>query len=74
MWIFCSYIFIKTARKKKPEGENKTYMLHVRMTEAYRLLIEEAAKGKNLQTSTWARLELDAIARKYLGPKRLNNY
>jgi hypothetical protein len=51
-------------RKKKPEGENKTYMLRIRMTEIERKLLEEAAKAKSLETSTWARSELVSLAKK----------
>ncbi len=51
---------------KKPDLV-KTYMLRVRMTEAERQLVEAAAQNKSLETSTWARSELVAIARKILG-------
>ncbi len=53
-------------KPKKPE-QVKTYMLRVRMTEAERALLEEAARMKSLETSTWARSELVALARKLLG-------
>jgi uncharacterized protein (DUF1778 family) len=53
-------------RHKKPEGETKTYMLRIRMTEEERALMEEAAKSKSLETSTWARSELVALAKKLL--------
>ncbi len=56
-------------RRKKPEGEAKTYMLRIRMTEAERVLLEEAAKVKSLETSTWARSELVGLARKLLAKK-----
>jgi uncharacterized protein (DUF1778 family) len=52
------------ARPKKPEGESKVYMLRIRMTEEERKLMEEAAKSKSLETSTWARSELVALAKK----------
>lgn len=51
-------------RKPKPVAEAKSYMLRIRMTEAERALLEEAAKAKSLETSTWARSELVALARK----------
>ena len=54
---------------KKPESEAKTYMLRIRMTEADRALMEEAAKAKSLETSTWARSELVALAKKMLSKK-----
>lgn len=44
-------------------------MLRIRMTEDERKLLEEAAKSKSLETSTWARSELVGIARKMLGKK-----
>jgi hypothetical protein len=53
-------------RRKKPESEAKTYMLRIRMTQAERQLLGEAAKSKSLETSTWARSELVALARKLL--------
>jgi uncharacterized protein (DUF1778 family) len=56
-------------RHKKPEAESKSYMLRIRMTEADRALLEEAAKQKSLDTSTWARSELVALAKKVLGKK-----
>jgi hypothetical protein len=55
-------------KPKKPE-QVKSYMLRVRMTEAERALLEEAAKSKSLETSTWARSELVALARKLLARK-----
>jgi uncharacterized protein (DUF1778 family) len=56
-------------RHKKPAVEAKTYMLRIRMTEAERALLEEAAKARSLETSTWARSELVALARKVIGRK-----
>jgi len=56
-------------RHKKPATETKSYMLRIRMTEADRALLEEAAKAKSLETSTWARSELLALAKKVLGRK-----
>jgi uncharacterized protein (DUF1778 family) len=53
-------------RHKKPESEAKSYMLRIRMTQAERALLEEAAKSKSLETSTWARSELVALAKKIL--------
>ncbi len=44
-------------------------MLRIRMTVADRALLEEAAKMRNLETSTWARSELVGLARKILGKK-----
>jgi uncharacterized protein (DUF1778 family) len=53
-------------RRKKSVGETKTYMLRIRMTEAERSLLEEAARAKSLETSTWARSELMALAKRLL--------
>jgi hypothetical protein len=58
------------ARQKKPDSESKSYMLRVRMTQDDRKLLDEAAKFKSLETSTWARSELVALARKILGGKQ----
>ena len=54
------------ARPKKPTAEAKSYMLRIRMTEAERQLLEEAARAKSLDTSAWARSELVALARKVI--------
>jgi uncharacterized protein (DUF1778 family) len=55
-------------KKKKPE-QVKGYMLRVRMTEEERRLLDEAAKAKSLQVSSWARSELLALARALLAQK-----
>ena len=39
------------------------------MTEDERALVEQAAKSKSLETSTWARSELIVLAKKVLGKK-----
>jgi len=44
-------------------------MLRIRMTEEERGLLDQAAKVKSLQLSSWARSELVALARKLLGKK-----
>jgi hypothetical protein len=59
-------------RKKKPEGESKSYMLRIRMTEEERNLLEGAAKAKSLETSTWARSELVMLA-KMIGDRERKN-
>jgi hypothetical protein len=53
-------------RRKKPDTETKSYMLRIRMTQTERALLEEAAKSRSLETSTWARSELVALARRLL--------
>lgn len=55
-------------KPKKPELV-KSYMLRVRMTEEDRRLLEEAAKTKSLELSTWARSELITLAKKLLAKK-----
>ena len=54
-------------RPKKPSAESKSYMLRIRMTEAERAMLERTAKSKSLDTSTWARSELLALAKKIMG-------
>jgi len=56
-------------RHKKPEDETKTNTLRIRMTEGQRKIIDDAAKSRGLETSTWARMELLALARKIQGKK-----
>jgi uncharacterized protein (DUF1778 family) len=41
-------------------------MLRIRMTEEDRALLERAAKEKSLETSSWARSELVALAKRLL--------
>lgn len=65
----CRYNPRMAGRPKDPEYV-KTYMLRVRMTEADRKLIEEAARIRSLEMSTWARFELVAIARRILHEAR----
>ena len=57
------------AGKPKKPDQVKTYMLRVRLTEVERALLEEAARSKSLETSTWARSELVSLAKKLLGKK-----
>jgi uncharacterized protein (DUF1778 family) len=70
--LICGF-FVATlslmVRPNKPKTEAKTYMLRIRMTEDERLLLEQAAKTKSLETSTWARSELVSLARKLTGKK-----
>jgi len=53
-------------RPKKPESETLSYMLRIRMSQDDRELLDQAAKVKSLQLSSWARSELVALARKIL--------
>jgi hypothetical protein len=59
----------KPGRPKKPKAQAKSYMLRIRMTQANRALLDRAAQSKSLETSTWARSELVALARKMLEQK-----
>jgi uncharacterized protein (DUF1778 family) len=54
------------AGKPKDPAKVKKYMLRVRMTEDERRLVDEAARLKSLETSTWVRVEIVAVARKVL--------
>jgi len=56
-------------RPKKKDFEAKTFMLRIRMTGEDRELLEQAAKRKSLQMSSWARSELIELARKLLSKK-----
>jgi uncharacterized protein (DUF1778 family) len=44
-------------------------MLRIRMTEEERTLLDEAARVRSLQLSSWARSELVALAREILKRK-----
>ena len=66
---FCGYD-VAMARPRKATGETRDNVLRVRLTEAERRALDEAAKSKGLETSTWARSELVARARKLLGGQR----
>jgi hypothetical protein len=71
---FCLYNFAmpkspkKTAvgRPKKQPGEARDYKLQVRLTEAERKLLDDAAQSKSLDTSAWVRSEALALARQLL--------
>jgi uncharacterized protein (DUF1778 family) len=54
------------ARPKKKPSDAKSYMLRIRMTQDDRQLLDDAAKSKSLDTSTWARSELVGLARETL--------
>lgn len=57
------------ARPKKPVDDVRENVLRIRLTDEERKLLDEAASAKTLDTSTWARSELLAIARKPTGKK-----
>jgi hypothetical protein len=56
------------ARPKKPTGAARGKFLRIRLTEDERRTLDEGAKVKSLETSTWARMELLALARKLSKP------
>jgi hypothetical protein len=56
-------------RAKKPLSQVKSYTLRIRLTQAQRTLLEEAAQSRGLETSTWARAELLALAKELLPTK-----
>jgi uncharacterized protein (DUF1778 family) len=57
------------AGKPKDPTKVKSFMLRIRMTEEERGLVEEAARLKSLETSTWVRFEIVALARKLLAKR-----
>jgi len=54
-------------RPKKPVREAKTNTLRIRLTEDERKALDRAADSRSLDTSTWARSELMALAKKIAG-------
>jgi len=56
----------RLARPKKQESEAKGYILQIRMTDAERDTLADAAKAENLQMSTWARVRLLGLAKRIL--------
>jgi hypothetical protein len=58
------------AGKPKDPDQVKGVTLRIRMTAAERELLGEAARSRSLETSSWARSELVALARRILGLKK----
>jgi len=56
-------------RPKKPDGERRNNILRVRLTDDERRLLDQTAQGKALDTSSWARAELVALAKKSAAQK-----
>lgn len=56
-------------RPKKPEGEARAGFLRIRVTAEERRALDDAAKSKSLETSTWARSELLTLAKKMASKK-----
>jgi len=57
------------ARPRKNDGEVRENILRIRLTDAERALLEEAAKSRSLETSSWARSELLVLAKKMIGQR-----
>lgn len=57
-------------RPKKSDHEKRTNVLRMCLTESERAQLDDVAKLKGMDTSSWARLELVAIARKLLKGKQ----
>jgi hypothetical protein len=51
-------------KPRKPDDERRGNVLRIRLTEQERAAIDAAAKEKGLETSTYARMELLALAKK----------
>lgn len=51
-------------RPKKPESEARNNVLRVRLTDKERKALDQAALSVGLETSTWVRFELLALAKK----------
>jgi CRISPR/Cas system-associated protein Csm6 len=50
-------------RPKKPEGEVRENFLRIRLTDAERAALDNEARARGEETSTWARRTLLALAR-----------
>jgi hypothetical protein len=69
LWNFCGYDDGMAGRPKKPEGDSRENVLRIRLTEDERRILDDAARARTLETSTWARSELVALAKKALAKK-----
>jgi hypothetical protein len=56
-------------RPKKPEDEARGNVLRIRLTKEERKTLDEAARSRGLESSTWARMELLTLAKKLLRAK-----
>jgi hypothetical protein len=68
--IFRGYDVSMRGRPKKPEGEVRENVLRIRLTDEERAALDEAARARHLDTSTWARAELLALALALATPKK----
>jgi hypothetical protein len=55
-----------TSESSKSEKSARGNVLRIRLTSKERALLDQAAASKTLETSTWARSELVALAKKQL--------
>jgi hypothetical protein len=55
-------------KSAKRDREPRRDVLRIRLTDDERRTLDEGAKTKDLETSTWARMELLALARKVNKP------
>jgi len=63
--------------KKKSEDQARGNVLRIHLTDEERALLDRAAETKTLETSTWARSELIALAKNALeqtGKKTCRKY
>jgi hypothetical protein len=66
---FCGYNQGMAGRPKQPDGEARSDVLRIRLTEEERAQLDRAAAERFLETSTWARSELLSLAKKILKGK-----
>ena len=57
-------------RPKMPDGEARQNVLRIRLTDAERAALDNEARARNEETSTWARRTLLALARPLPTPKQ----
>ena len=67
--IFVATMAGMAGRPKKAPSEARANVLRVRLTEGERRALDAAARTRGLETSTWARSELLARAKKLGGKK-----
>ena len=60
--ISYGYANAMRGRPPKPKGERRSNVLRILLTAAERRALDKAAKGRALETSTWARMVLLAAA------------
>jgi uncharacterized protein (DUF1778 family) len=65
----CGYNGDMAGRPKKPDDEARDNVLRIRLTTEERKTLDEAAKARGLESSTWARMELLTLAKKLLRAK-----